>query len=164
MGDLPFVVPTDVSDEADEYDGGFLRSVLPKLKRMGVRHDFRGIVDVLGEFGNEHTSCMIYSPRFDESWFPCNYAYEAIRFEGVLPAFSGLAYHVTHFDGTRHNGDESSFLEPNPDVGAMLIPYFLGDDMKAVVLAEEHEHNLEHYGVYLLVGNRFGNDVMPCFR
>lgn len=178
MDRLPFEIPSQISEETGKYDGFFLERVLSELVPSDVIHSFGGVVDRLVEFGESHSRCMIYYSNMGGMWFPCNYAYEDISFaregsslnsyedivsNGERPSFLGLAYHVTNFDASLSDGQETSFLHLDKRLGVTMVPYCLGDDIKAFVLGAPYEHNRTEHGVSLVIGNNYGDCLMPSF-
>ena len=169
--DLPFEVPAEVSKQADKYDNGFLRTLLPHLKEgepfkckrdifksllfrilpSGMARRLDGVSNVCLDFAASHSQALLYYP-WRGGWNIRNYARCNMGFNPQYGRFGYRVYHVTHWDGTSQNGDYSE-LDIHPERDLHVVPYLIGDKLKAILIAERHENNPKKFDVDLLVGD-----------
>lgn len=173
MTKLPFYLPGEVCSEANTFDRGYLEQLLPELEQEGFLDDVRDIRNFLSEMVENHSTLMLYkgSPDLHNGgWFPCNYAYRGARIEDNSAKNTeinnagfhvrGRSYEVTGFGKMLSYGDESTFLNINPSLSNFVLPQFIVDNLKGLVIAQEYPHNRGNFGVELLIGDNFDREGM----
>ena len=166
MSKLPFKIPVELSDKVSKYDRGYLQSVLPHLESREPITKLDDIRAIYSEMGNIHSSAMLYHEH-EGVWCVSNYSYENITFLPWRQALGGDCYHVTGFDGTRSDGEATTFLQIRPGRKIHCIPQMIGSDgLKGLVVARKPK-GMTYWLVELVIGNRYDPlDVkpMPKFR
>lgn len=164
---LPFNVPSQVSRDCDSFDGGYLRRLLPKLNSLDAIHDFNEINSFCFDFAGEHERGILYNRNYNNEWLlSSDFVYRKLSFEGERACFSGL---LSSVDGSYRDVPDRrdyDFLHMNQRKGASLIPYVLGNDVKAIVVGQEVASSPVHYSVELLVGDNYDleDNKMPFFK
>tara|TARA_Y100000034_G_scaffold104860_1_gene131707 strand:- start:133 stop:627 length:495 start_codon:yes stop_codon:yes gene_type:complete len=143
MGKLPFEMPLEIHDDCFQFDRGYINGYLPNLELGDPIKKHQEIKDVLDEFGRVHNNAMLYAPKREGKWFVCNYAYEDIGFLPFSFTLEGLAYHVTHWDGTLNNGDRKNFFHMAERGDTIVVPFTLKSQLKSFLQYDKSSNMLQ---------------------
>lgn len=167
-------IPNSVSEQADKFDTGFLRSLWPQLdgghmrlaqpsylaRVLGRRSELEEIRSICSQFVSSHNQVLVYHP-WKGSWNISNYAKANMHFYPVVNGFEWQNYQVTRWDRTLENGDFSQ-RDLYPERDLRVAPLCLGDNLKAIIIAERYEHNPRKFDVDLMVGDNFQpKEIVP---
>jgi hypothetical protein len=174
-----FQIPNAVSRQTDGIDRGFLSSLLPGLKKekalkaqqgffarlAGKESDLKKISQVCFDFASSHSHALMYHPCLRGEWKISNYALANLRFYPSVNGFEWQIYSVGSAGWVTDNGNfQQRDLQPERDL--RVIPYLMGDNLKAILIAERYEFNPRKFDIRLLVGDNFqpsGLTPMPDF-